>query len=100
MYGRYTRSPAEVMTVTIKSLLGRNHLTETCVAVGWKITVESNNVGWLRQCSDWATGWTTGVHFPVRAMIRFLSLLHRFQIGSEAHPASFLVVPRGKMAGA
>jgi hypothetical protein len=49
------------------------------------------------------TGWMAGVRFPARA--RDFYFLHRFQIESAAHPASYSVgtggsFPGGKAAGA
>jgi hypothetical protein len=51
------------------------------------------------------SGWTTGVHFPVRAVKGYFSLHHRVQTGSEAHPTSYspgigVCCPGGKAAGA
>jgi hypothetical protein len=54
--------------------------------VSYIVTVEEP--GELRQYSDYASGWTTVVLLPTGAM-RYSSLRHRFQTGSETHPASY-----------
>jgi hypothetical protein len=51
---------------------------------------------WLSQYRDCATGWTTGVQFPVVAIMEFFSVCHSVQISSETHPASY---PMGTLGG-
>jgi len=49
------------------------------------------------QCSDYATGWTTGVQFP--AEVGIFSLHRRAETGSVAHSASYPMGTVGSFPG-
>jgi hypothetical protein len=79
-------------------------MSHFCCTVCNKVKV-SKESGWFSQYSDQATGWTTEVQFPAGTIMRFISLRHRVQTGSRAHPTSYTMgtgssYPRGKADGA
>jgi hypothetical protein len=71
----------------------KNRKCSTKVQKIYHSYVPSHGTGRAR----WATGWTTGVRFPVGA--ENFSIHHRVQTGSGAHPASYPMGTRGSSPG-